>query len=357
MKKKLLILAGVLLMAAAMLLLGGCGESDDPYAELDLDEYLKVADYKDVEVKKVDTTVKKNEIGDEIVAALDAAAVEKPVAKGQAVKVQDTVNIDYVGRIDGKKFDGGSAEGAELVLGSGSFIEGFEEGLIDHKVGEKGIKLNLAFPLNYGVEDLQGKDVVFTVNINSAMRLTPPEFDLDFVKTQGDYKSTEEYEKAIEEKLKASKKAEALESQKDEIWSKVLGKTKMKKYPKDMVGHYIETYSEQMDAIAEEQGKTREDIMLQFYGITSEDVLQKQFKDSARLLVKQEMLIEYIAQKEGITYTDDEAAALKADLESQGYDNDLVKQQTGRSMNQYVHIELLYQKVRDFLLQSAKVVK
>ena len=358
MKKKLFTTIG-LVLAAAMALTGltGCGEDPNPYSELNLDDYLKVGEYKGVEVKEIDVTVSKNEIGDEIVAALEAAATDEKVKKGQPVENQDTVNIDYVGRIDGKEFEGGSAEGTDLVLGSGTFIDGFEDGLVGHKVGEKGIKLNLAFPLNYSSEELQGKDVVFTVDINSATRKVQPEYNLEFVKTQGDYESTEEYEDAVEKQLKASKKSEALESQKTEIWSQVLEDTEVKKYPKDMVQHYIDTYSAQIDTIAEEKDYTREEVMEQLYGITSEDVLQKQFKDSARLLVKQEMLIEYIAGKEGITYTDEEASELKENIESQGYDEEMVEQQTGRTMKQYVHIELLYEKVQDFLLDKAKIVK
>ena len=358
MKKKLFTTIG-LVLAAAMALTGltGCGEDPNPYSELNLDDYLEVGKYKGVEVKEIDVTVSKNEIGDEIVAALEAAATDEKVKKGQPVENQDTVNIDYVGRIDGKEFEGGSAEGTDLVLGSGTFIDGFEDGLVGHKVGEKGIKLNLAFPLNYSSEELQGKDVVFTVDINSATRKVQPEYNLEFVKTQGDYESTEEYEDAVEKQLKASKKSEALESQKTEIWSQVLEDTEVKKYPKDMVQHYIDTYSAQIDTIAEEKDYTREEVMEQLYGITSEDVLQKQFKDSARLLVKQEMLIEYIAGKEGITYTDEEASELKENIESQGYDEEMVEQQTGRTMKQYVHIELLYEKVQDFLLDKAKIVK
>ena len=236
MKKKLFTTIGFVL-AAAMALTGltGCGEDPNPYSELNLDDYLEVGKYKGVEVKEIDVTVSKNEIGDEIVAALEAAATDEKVKKGQPVENQDTVNIDYVGRIDGKEFEGGSAEGTDLVLGSGTFIDGFEDGLVGHKVGEKGIKLNLAFPLNYSSEELQGKDVVFTVDINSATRKVQPEYNLEFVKTQGDYESTEEYEDAVEKQLKASKKSEALESQKTEIWSQVLEDTEVKKYPKDMV--------------------------------------------------------------------------------------------------------------------------
>ena len=83
--------------------------------------------------------------------------------------------------------------------------------------------------------------------------------------------------------------------------------------------------------------------------------LFQQLKDYAQTLVKQEMLVEYIAEKEGITYTDDEAKALQTSIEAQGYDDESVLRDTGRTMEQYVRIELLYEKVLDFLGENAKV--
>jgi FKBP-type peptidyl-prolyl cis-trans isomerase len=86
---------------------------------------------------------------------------------GIEVKSGDTVNIDYTGTIDGEEFDGGSTngQGTDLVLGSGSYIDGFEDGIIGHKVGET-FDVNVTFPENYGVDSLNGKDAVFSVTIN-----------------------------------------------------------------------------------------------------------------------------------------------------------------------------------------------
>ncbi len=98
-------------------------------------------------------------------------------ASDNVVKDGDTVNIAYVGTIDGEEFDGGSADSYDLTIGSDSFIDGFEDGLIGKHYGET-VKLNLKFPDDYGKEDLAGKDVVFTVDINSIKRtLTLDELD------------------------------------------------------------------------------------------------------------------------------------------------------------------------------------
>ena len=337
----------------SMLLLTACGSDVNLYEGLDLSDYLKVGEYKGVKAEKVEVKVEKSEIGDAIVEALKAATKEVELSKGDEVKTGDTVNIDYVGKVDGKKFEGGSAKGQELSLGSGTYIDGFEEGLVGHKVGEKNIELALAFPPNYSAEELQGKDVIFTVKINSATRDEQPEYNDAFVKTLGDYKNTEEYEKAVEKQIYKTKKEEAEQNQKTEIWSQVLADTKVKQYPEDVVTHYIESFDKQIDYYADKQGIDRQDFIAKYYGVSTEKELKKQLKDYAQTLVKQEMLIEYIAEKEGISYTEEEAEKLQTDIETQGYTDETVEIETGRTMEQYVHIELLYEKVLNYLQNNA----
>jgi trigger factor len=349
------LLAVCVITAVSMLGLTACGEELDPYSDLNLNDFIKVPEYKGVKAEKIKVEVQRSELADAINQDLKDSSAEKQLDKGDKVKEGDTVIINYVGKVDGKEFEGGTAEEQELTLGTGTYIDGFEEGLVGHKVGEKNIELNLAFPPNYSSEELQGKDVVFTVTIKDALRTEQPEYNDDFVKTLGDYKNTKEYEKAVEEKLYKQKKAEAENNQKTEIWSTVLGKTKVKKYPNVIVAHYVETFDKQVDYYADKYGLDRTDFIGQYYGVASESELQKQLRDSAKVLTKQEMLVEYIADKEGITYTDDEAKALEENIIKQGYDEDMVSLETGRTMKQYVHIELLYEKVLDFLWENADI--
>lgn len=352
-KRKAGIFALMCLTAAGMLGLAGCG--DNPYGNLDWSEYLEVGDYKGVEAEAVSVEVEKADIADEINAALEAATENVELKKGDTIKEKDTVTIDYTGKVNGKTFDGGSAEDYQLKIGSGTFIDGFEEGLVGREVGEKGIKLDLAFPPDYSNESLQGKDVEFTVKIKSATRPEQPEFNDEFAQSQGDYKTTEEYEKAVEKNVYNEKKKEADSSQQTEIWSQVLEDTKVKKYPQDMVDHYVECFDEQIDYYAEQYGTDRDTIISQYYGVSSEKELKKQLKDYAKVLVKQEMLIEYIAEKENISYTKEEAESLQSNIEAQGYDEESVERETGRNMDEYVHIELLYEKVLEYLQDNADI--
>lgn len=349
MKKKLFVLAISLLMAAG---LTACGSSIS-YEGLDLDEYIKVGDYKGLETAAFTVEVTEDEIQAQIDSDLEAAAATEEIAGDDTIADGDTVNIDYVGKKDGKKFDGGSAEGYDLVIGSGSFIDGFESGLIGKKVGQK-VDLDLTFPADYTESSLAGEDVVFTVTINSASREVTPEYDLDFVKANTEYDSMEAYESAIEKQIYDSKEAEEISNQQNDLWSQALDNTKVKKYPQKIVDHYIEFNSKQIDDMAEAYGMTREEMLVS-YDFDDEEEFAVVNEDSSKLRVKQEMLIEYIAAKEGIDYTQKEAEALRTDFESMGYDDEMIESQTGRTVEDYIRIELLYQKVLEFLLDNAVI--
>lgn len=348
--KKIAKLIGICAVAAAMaLVFAGCS-GDMPYDGLNPADYLKVDNYKGLETEKIKVEVSKQDMGDVISGALKNATENKELKKGTAVAEGDTLNIDYVGRLNGKKFDGGSAEGASLELGSDSFIAGFEDGLVGKKVGEKKIKLNLTFPENYSEKSLAGKDVVFTVTINSATRPEEPKYDDEFAKSMG-YNTTEEYEKAVKDGLYKQKKSEAESASKDELWSDVLENTEVKKYPEDELEHYKEVFNEQIDEAVESGSGSREQV-LAMYGAGSEKELKKIIKENAELLVKQELLIEYIADKEDLTYSDEEFDKMMKSLT----DEEMVEKQTGRTAEQYAHIALLYEKVKDFIYDNAKKV-
>ncbi len=349
MKKKFLVLVACICMMIGMT---ACGAGVS-YDGLDLDEYIKVGKYKGLEVADFTVEITDEDIRTQIDSELEAAASSEELAEGTAIADGDTVNIDYVGKKDGKKFDGGSAEGYDLVIGSDSFIDGFEDGLIGKKVGEKA-KLNLTFPEDYSETSLAGQDVVFTVTINSATRVVTPEYDLDFVKSTTEYDSIEAYEAAIEKMLYENKEAEEIGKQQEELWSQALTNTEVKKYPDKIVEYYIDFNSDQIDQIAKDYGVTREE-MLASYDFGDEEEFTVVNEDSSKLRVKQEMLIEYIADKEGIKYTEKEEETLIADFQSMGYDEQMIEEQTGRTMDEYVRMELLYQKVLEFLLDNAKI--
>lgn len=349
MKKRLMVL---LIAVLTVVGLTACGSSMS-YDDYDLKEYIEVGKYKGLKAEPYSVSVSDKDVDEEIRTAVEAAAESKKLDKKTAIKDGDTVNIDYVGTKDGKAFEGGSAEGYDLVIGSGSFIDGFESGLIGKKVGDK-VKLNLTFPEDYSSKDLQGQDVVFNVTVNSATRETIPEYNLDFVKKNTKYDSIEEYEKSVEKKLYNDKEAEAIRTQQEDLWSQALENTKVTKYPEKELKHYIEFNDEQMDVMAESYGISREDMLAQ-YDFADEKEFAAVNEESSKMRIKQEMLLEYIAAEEGIKYTEEEAKAQLEEFKKQGYDEAEIKKQTGRNADEYVHIELLYQKVLEFLVENAQI--
>ena len=351
MKKKKIFILGVFILAMAGL--SACGSASISYERYDLSEYIKVGDYKGIEVDDFAINVTQDEIDDQIQSDLERAATSEKISENDTIKEGYTTNIDYVGKIDGKKFDGGTAEGYELKIGSNKFIEGFEDGLIGKNVGDK-VELNLTFPEDYPSKDLAGQDVEFAITINSATREVVPEYDLDFVKKNTEYDTVEAYEKAIEKKLYDDKETEARDNQKNEIWSRVLNNTEIIKYPDEIVNQYIKFNDQQMDDLAEAYGMTREEL-LKKYNFADEEEFAVVNEDNSKLRVKQELLIEYIADKESLEVTNEEVKKRMAMYESRGYDEAGIEKQTGRHVEGYIRTALLYEKVLDFLLENAKI--
>ncbi len=349
--KKKIFVSGICILAMAGL--AACGSASISYEKYDLSEYIKAGEYKGVEVDDINISVTQDDIDEQIQSDLERAATSEKISENDTIKEGDTTNIDYVGKKDGKKFDGGSAEGYDLKIGSNSFIEGFEDGLIGKNVGDK-VKLNLTFPEDYPSEDLAGQDVEFTVTINSATREVVPEYDLDFIKKNTKYDTVEDYEKAVEKKLYEDKETDAIGRQKNELWSQVMDNTEILKYPDEIVSQYIKFNDQQIDSMAESYGVTRKEL-LKSYNFTDEEEFAAANEDNSKLRVKQEFLIEYIADKEGIGVTNEEAKERMAMYESKGYDEAAIKSQTGRDIEGYIRTELLYEKVLEFLLENAKI--
>ncbi|MDD6311714.1 MAG: trigger factor [Firmicutes bacterium] len=335
--------------------LTGCGEAM-PYSEIKVDDYVKLGEYKGLKADPINVEVTKEDVANLVQARLNSEAEEVNLEKGDKIKNGDVANINYVGTINGKEFEGGSADNYDLTIGSGDFISGFEDGLVGKKVGQENIKLNLAFPLNYGATDLAGKDVVFTVKINSAVRPTAPEYNEVFIKSQGDYNTKEEYEAALKEELTKKQTAEAKENQKNALWSQVISNSEVKKYPEEVLNTYLEFNSKQLDDYAEEAGVTRKDILEQ-YGFASEEEFKNVNEDSSKVRVKQELIMKAISEKENLEVTDKAMEDMVKKLEEQGYTDEAILQSTGRNITEYVYLQVMYENVLDFIVKNADISK
>ena len=330
MRKKVLkciSLATVLVLSVSVL--AGCG-GDKSY-DYDLDDYVKVGNYKDLTYSKVKVSVSDAEVQQEINNRLENAKTTEEVKKG-TVKKGDTINVSYEGKIDGKSFNGGSSDSYDIVVGQTSMIDGFVEGLIGKKIGET-VTLNLKFPDDYQNEDVAGKDVVFTVTIKSKKVETTPKYNLDFVKKNSDCKTLEEYEKSVKEDLLKDKKEQA------------------KKYPEEELNAIKTTTKDNLKQQIESSGATFEDYLKQQN--TDEKTINKQIKEYAQNRVLNEMVIYSIARAEDLEVTDKEYKDYMDDmLESSGIDEKTFKSTYGMTVEEYCENEglrpaLLYNKVME----------
>ena len=226
------------------------------------------------------------------------------------VEEGDTINIDYVGTIDGVEFDGGTAEGYELEIGSGMFIEGFEEGLIGEEIGST-VDLYLTFPEDYGDEELNGEDVEYTVTINYVVEI--PEITDEIAEKASDGESTtvEDYRESIRSDLQSTYDGEYEYEIDQAIREKLMELYPIEAYPQE----YVDYKAEQIlfvvfKDIASLEETSVEEIIYQNYGMSLEDAMEQVILPWAKEGIAREILFGAIAQREGITVTDEELQKL-----------------------------------------------
>lgn len=353
MKKKILA-AALVVCLIAVTGLTGCGSSDKPYGKYDLSEYVKTGEYKGLETEKISVSVSDEEVDTQVKANVENTKTTEQVKEGK-VKKNDVVNIDFEGKIDGKVFDGGTAKGQNLTIGSGSFIDGFEDGLIGKEVGSTQ-SLKLKFPKKYeNNPDLAGKDVVFTVTINYIAEEKIPQYDDAWVAKNSKVKTKAEYEKQVKEQLYKDKEASEKNDRVSKLWSQIVESSEVIKYPEEEVNAYIEEIEKQYESVAQSSGVKLEELWSQ-YGIESEKDYNTQNKQTAESYVKEQMVMYDIAQKEDLSYSDDDADKLRDEIDKAGYTDETFKQNFGQDIESYIVAALTFEQVGTFIFDNAKTV-
>ena len=311
----------------------------------------KLAEYKGLEYSKVDTEATDAEIEDRVKSFLSNYP-EK--ITDRAVKKGDTVNIDFEGKKDGVAFDGGTAKGFDLTIGSNSFIPGFEDGLIGKKPGET-VDLNLKFPDDYKSEELKGAKVVFTVKINYIAGEAPKELTDELVKANTDFKTAAEYKADIKAKLEESKKNEAKANTTRELLEKVVTESAIKSVPKAAEEKYYAQIMGYWNNVATQYGMELKDLVTNQFKLTEEEFeaeVKKQAELSARILV----VVRAIAEAEKLEISDDEyKAALNTYYENSNAKDSMdlatYEKQVGKESLMDI---ILNDKVGTFLMENGK---
>jgi len=258
---------------------------------------FELATYKGLEIKKLDTTVTEEEIQAVINKELDKRArlaeVEREVRDG------DTVTIDFSGSVDGEKFEGGTAEKYDLVIGSNTFIPGFEPQIIGMKKGEEK-DIDVEFPADYGAPQLAGKKAVFAIKLHEVKEKQTPELDDEFVKDIDDTLNTvAEWKESISKKIKEEKE----NSVDGDIFNKIMDKlieTTEIELPECMVDDLINGRIQDMESRLQGMYKISFDEYCKMMGTTVEDYRKAVWGESEKQ-VKYELIIGEILKKEEIT--------------------------------------------------------
>lgn len=361
--KKSKILLSLTMCIAVIFSFSGCGNA---YSGLKFSDYIKLADYKGIEIDPLGAVnITDEEVAKEITSRLEAKAETKNVKEG-TVADGDTINVDYVGSIDGKEFDGGSEKGRDLTIGSDTFIDGFEDGLIGAKVGAT-TNVKVTFPKDYSVSDLAGKNAIFAVKVNSKQVKTVPELNEDFVKENSDVKTVEDYKAEVKKELEKAKKQELEETRMSNIWSNIVEKTTMEqtskkkdKYPDEILDEEMKTVKEQYESAAKQNNLSFSDYISQNFNM-DEDTFNNELEKYAKSVIKENLVLYAIAEKEDIELSGDEYDEYKTNtLATYGYTEDSFKEAySGKTFEQVqgkenIERAALKNKVQKWIIKNAK---
>ena len=257
---------------------------------------VELGQYKNLGIEKKVDEVTEDDVKAEIERARDRAARYIDVTDRPA-KLDDQVNIDYAGFVGEEQFEGGTAQGHDLVLGSGQFIPGFEDQLVGAEVGSD-VEVHVTFPEKYHAENLAGKEATFKVKVNSIREKEVPELDDDFVKEASETANTvDEYKAEIREKLEKQAEQKADNAFESEILEAVVENTKID-LPEAMIEEQIDNMLRDMEMRLMYQGMRLDDY-LKYTGQTRED-LRKVYHDEAERRVRTQLTLEEIRKAEKI---------------------------------------------------------
>lgn len=277
---------------------------DDSNGDLNILDYVDLGDYKGIELTKSITKVTDDEVTNE----MESKAVE---LTGSDVTVEDgdTAIIDFVGKLNGVAFDGGTASNYELEIGSGSFIDGFEDGLIGVKKGDT-VDLNLTFPESYQSTELAGKDVVFTVTVNGVKR--KPQLNDEWLAANTNYATLAEFAAETKQKLEDAAETTASNTLKSSGLDQVISNSTVKKYYKSLIEQGESQYEKRLNAYASAYGKSLSEL-LAAQGMT-ESQYQNQKQKQAVSYAQVAMVVYAIAQDAGLSEADAEYQTILNDL-------------------------------------------
>ena len=377
--------AVVLALALSMSFMTGCGDSNGTSGKLDntaskatssdatesadntseefasiedmIDQYaadVTLGEYKGMEYEAKNTDVTDDEVQAKVDSFVSGLATYDKDTTSVA-KSGDTVNIDFVGTVDGEEFEGGNTNGSgyDLLLGSGSFIDNFEDQIIGHKPGET-FTVDVTFPENYSQDktELNGKAAKFETTLNYIKVNKPATYNDELVANNTSYKTTAEYEAAVREQLKQDKEDSALASAQNEVMVAVINNTTIENISAEDVQANADNIISSIKAQAESNGMEYETYLYYYYRYDDVDTFEQYVQQVCEESQKERMVVCAIAKKENLSVTDDEADKYLSNYaEKNSVDESALRQNLTDIEIKY---NALAEKVMNFLMDNAK---
>ena len=300
---------------------------------------VEVKDYKGVEIEKIDAEITDEELENEIKNMQKKNA--RIIDVDRAVKDGDHIVLDYKGFVGDEQFEGGTAEGYPLVIGSGSFIPGFEEQLVGAEK-EKEVEVKVTFPEEYHSEDLAGKDAVFKCVVHEVKEEELPELDDEFAKDVSEFDTLEELKADVKENIAKNKAAWAESQMKERAIDAACEKNDIE-VPAVMVSDELSQMVKEMDMQLSQAGLNFE----QYLGYMGKEMhdFHTEMRPEAEKRVKTRMVVTAVAEAENLDATDEE---ITAELE-------MIAAQYGMEVAQMQ--EMLNDDFKDMVAKDVKVKK
>ena len=313
---------------------------------------VKLGEYKGIEIKRISTEVTDGDVDAELKRLAEEDYRLEPV-EGRPAKDGDSVLIDYAGAVDGVAFEGGTAEGQNLVLGSGSFIPGFEDQIVGHNVGDEFV-VNVTFPEEYHAADLAGKAAEFKVVLHDIKEKVIPEINDDFAAEKSEFETLAEYREDLKKKLAEKKEKDAKRDTENELIAKAAENAEID-IPECMFDNAVENMLENYRRQISNYGIKFEDYLK----MTGNDIesVKEQIRPNAERQVREQLVLEAIAETENLKASDEQIEErLKEMATMYKADYDEMAKNLSDESKEFIASDLKPMLAIDFLVANAKYV-
>ena len=306
--------------------------------------------YKGLEAKIAEVKISDEDINKKVEEERQKNA--RLVSVDRKSKNGDTVTIDFDGYVDGKQFKGGKAENYDLVLGSKSFIDNFEDQLVDKAVGDE-VDVNVTFPANYGEKSLAGKPALFKVKIHEVKEKQLPEVDDEFVSEISEFETLKDFKEDIKKKLTDFREKQAAEGAKAKLLEEIVKNTKIDLAPEAIEAQVDEIIYNYKNRLAY-QGMDLQGYLNMIHKTLEE--FRNDQKAQAEKSIKNSLILEKIAEDEKVEATDAMVDEELARMATQyGMDVEQFKKSYGKEEDRKrLKEDLLFPAVLDFIYDNAK---